>query len=215
MRIMLLGPPGGGKGTQAKYIENNWTIPQISTGDMLRENVKNGTPLGLEAKNYMEKGELVPDQVILNMMESRLQNDDCKSGYILDGFPRTIPQAEGLSGLLNNINQELDIVILLNLDDDIIVKRMSGRRVHPASGRVYHVEYNPPKVDNKDDETGEDLIIRPDDQEQTVRNRLKVYQDQTSPLIEYYSKLNILQKLEANGSIEEINNKIKQAINNV
>ena len=215
MRIMLLGPPGGGKGTQAKYIENNWTIPQISTGDMLRENVKNGTPLGLEAKNYMEKGELVPDQVILNMMESRLQNDDCKSGYILDGFPRTIPQAEGLTGLLNNINQELDIVILLNLDDDIIVKRMSGRRVHPASGRVYHVEYNPPKVDNKDDETGEDLIIRPDDQEQTVRNRLKVYQDQTSPLIEYYSKLNILQKLEANGSIEEINNKIKQAINNV
>ena len=215
MRIMLLGPPGGGKGTQAKYIENNWTIPQISTGDMLRENVKNGTPLGLEAKNYMEKGELVPDQVILNMMESRLQNDDCKSGYILDGFPRTIPQAEGLSGLLNNINQELDIVILLNLDDDIIVKRMSGRRVHPASGRVYHIEYNPPKIDNKDDETGEDLIIRPDDQEQTVRNRLKVYQDQTSPLIEYYSKLNILQKLEANGSIEEINNKIKQAINNV
>ena len=215
MRIMLLGPPGGGKGTQAKYIENNWTIPQISTGDMLRENVKNGTPLGLEAKNYMEKGELVPDQVILNMMESRLQNDDCKSGYILDGFPRTIPQAEGLTGLLNNINQELDIVILLNLDDDIIVKRMSGRRIHPASGRVYHVEYNPPKVDNKDDETGEDLIIRPDDQEQTVRNRLKVYQDQTSPLIEYYSKLNILQKLEANGSIEEINNKIKQAINNV
>ena len=106
MRIMLLGPPGGGKGTQAKYIENNWTIPQISTGDMLRENVKNGTPLGLEAKNYMEKGELVPDQVILNMMESRLQNDDCKSGYILDGFPRTIPQAEGLTGLLNNINQE-------------------------------------------------------------------------------------------------------------
>ena len=215
MRIMLLGPPGGGKGTQAKYIENNWTIPQISTGDMLRENVKNGTPLGLEAKNYMEKGELVPDQVILNMMESRLQNDDCKSGYILDGFPRTIPQAEGLTGLLNNINQELDIVILLNLDDDIIVKRMSGRRVHPASGRVYHIEYNPPKIDNKDDETGEDLIIRPDDQEQTVRNRLKVYQDQTSPLIEYYSKLNILQKLEANGSIEEINNKIKQAINNV
>ena len=215
MRIMLLGPPGGGKGTQAKYIENNWTIPQISTGDMLRENVKNKTSLGLEAKSYMENGNLVPDSLILNMMQNRLTEDDCEKGYILDGFPRTIPQAEGLSVLLSNINQELDLVILLNLNDDIIVKRMGGRRVHPDSGRVYHIEYNPPKVDNKDDETGEDLIIRPDDQEQTVRNRLKVYQDQTSPLIEYYSKLNILQKLEANGSIEEINNKIKQTINNV
>ena len=215
MRIMLLGPPGGGKGTQAKYIENSWNIPQISTGDMLRENVKNSTPLGIEAKNYMEKGELVPDQVILNMMKGRLQNDDCKSGYILDGFPRTIPQAEGLTVLLNNINQELDIVILLNLDDNIIVKRMSGRRVHPSSGRVYHIEYNPPKIENKDDETGEVLIIRPDDQEKTVRNRLKVYKEQTSPLIEYYNKLNILNKIEANGSIQKINNKIKEAINNV
>ena len=215
MRIMLLGPPGGGKGTQAKYIENNWSIPQISTGDMLRENVKNDTPLGIEAKNYMEKGELVPDQVILNMMESRFQNDDCKSGYILDGFPRTIPQAEGLSSLLSTINQKLDIAILLKLDDDIIVKRMSGRRVHPDSGRVYHIEYNPPKIENKDDLTGEDLIIRPDDQESTVRNRLKVYQKQTYPLIEYYNKFNILNSIDANGSIKEINNKIKEAIHSV
>tara|TARA_B100000287_G_C20655846_1_gene788529 strand:+ start:1681 stop:2328 length:648 start_codon:yes stop_codon:yes gene_type:complete len=215
MRIMLLGPPGGGKGTQAKYIENKWNIPQISTGDMLRENVKNNTDLGIEAKNYMEKGELVPDQVILNMMENRLQKNDCASGYILDGFPRTIPQAEGLTNLLNNIKQQLDIVILLNLDDEIIVKRMSGRRVHAESGRVYHVEYNPPKIENKDDVTGEDLIIRPDDQESTVRNRLKVYEKQTSPLIEYYNNLNILNSIEANGSIEEINNKIKQSIDSV
>ena len=215
MRIMLLGPPGGGKGTQAKYIENKWKIPQISTGDMLRENVKNNTVLGIEAKNYMEKGDLVPDQVILNMMENRLQKNDCASGYILDGFPRTIPQAEGLTNLLNNIKQQLDIVILLNLDDEIIVKRMSGRRVHAESGRVYHVEYNPPKTENKDDLTGEDLIIRPDDQESTVRNRLKVYEKQTSPLIEYYNNLNILNSIEANGSIEEINNKIRQSIDSV
>ena len=215
MRIMLLGPPGGGKGTQAKYIENKWKIPQISTGDMLRENVKNNTVLGIEAKNYMEKGELVPDQVILNMMENRLQKNDCASGYILEGFPRTIPQAEGLTNLLNNIKQQLDIVILLNLDDEIIVKRMSGRRVHAESGRVYHVEYNPPKIENKDDVTGEDLIIRPDDQESTVRNRLKVYEKQTSPLIEYYNNLNILNSIEANGSIEEINNKIRQSIDSV
>tara|TARA_B100000401_G_scaffold427318_1_gene358775 strand:- start:475 stop:1113 length:639 start_codon:yes stop_codon:yes gene_type:complete len=212
---MLLGPPGGGKGTQAKYIEHKWSIPQISTGDMLRENVKNNTDLGIEAKSYMEKGELVPDHVILNMMEGRLLKDDCKSGYILDGFPRTIPQAEGLTNLLNTINQQLDVVILLKLDDEVIVERMGGRRVHPDSGRVYHIEYNPPKVENKDDVTGEDLIIRPDDQENTVRNRLKVYENQTSPLIEYYNKFNILSTIDANGSIEKINSRVKLAIDNV
>jgi len=215
MRIMLLGPPGGGKGTQAKYIEHKWSIPQISTGDMLRDNVKNNTDLGIEAKSYMEKGELVPDHVILNMMEGRLLKDDCKSGYILDGFPRTIPQAEGLTNLLNTINQQLDVVILLKLDDEVIVERMGGRRVHPDSGRVYHIEYNPPKVENKDDVTGEDLIIRPDDQENTVRNRLKVYENQTSPLIEYYKKFNILSTIDANGSIEKINSRVKLAIDNV
>lgn len=215
MRIMLLGPPGGGKGTQAKYIEQKWSIPQISTGDMLRENVKNKTELGMEAKSYMEKGELVPDHIILNMMEGRLLNDDCKSGYILDGFPRTIPQAEGLTSLLDTINQQLDIVILLKLNDEIIVERMGGRRVHPDSGRIYHIKYNPPKVENKDDVTGEDLIIRPDDQEDTVRNRLKVYENQTSPLIEYYKKFNILSTIDANGNIEKINSRVKQAIDNV
>ena len=142
MRILLLGPPGGGKGTQAKFIEEKLSIPQISTGDMLRENMKNRTPLGLDAKPLYEKGELVPDDVILNMMENRLLDKDCNKGYILDGFPRTIPQAEGLSLLLSKINQELNMVILLNLDDDIIVKRMSGRRVHLSSGRIYHIIYN-------------------------------------------------------------------------
>tara|TARA_Y100001970_G_C14118411_1_gene794917 strand:- start:642 stop:1280 length:639 start_codon:yes stop_codon:yes gene_type:complete len=212
---MLLGPPGGGKGTQAKFIQETLSIPQISTGDMLRENVKNGTPLGKEAKGYMNRGELVPDDVILNMMKDRLQNDDCKSGYILDGFPRTIPQAEGLDILLADIRQELDLVILLDLNDDIIVKRMGGRRVHPNSGRVYHIEYNPPKVHNKDDVTGEDLIIRTDDQEETVRKRLEVYHNQTSPLIEYYKEKSILKNIDANGTINAIKDRIKEVISNV
>ena len=212
MKIMLLGPPGGGKGTQAKFIEEKLNIPQISTGDMLRKNVKNKTPLGLDAKSNMEKGELVPDNLILNMMKNRLIKEDCKKGYILDGFPRTIPQAEGLNTLLEEIGQELDMVILLNLDDDIIVKRMSGRRVHPSSGRVYHVVYNPPIKDNKDDATGEDLIIRADDQEETVRNRLKVYRNQTAPLIDYYLNKSILQKINADGTIDEIKDSITQII---
>ena len=215
MRIMLLGPPGGGKGTQAKFIKETFSIPQISTGDMLRENVKSGTSLGVEAKGYMNRGELVPDDVILNMMKDRLQNSDCKNGYILDGFPRTIPQAEGLDKLLSDINQNLDLVILLNLEDDIIVKRMGGRRVHPDSGRVYHIEYNPPKVDNKDDITGEDLVIRSDDQEDTVRKRLNVYHNQTAPLIEYYGQKSLVSTIEANGTIDDIKNKIKEAITNV
>ena len=212
MKIMLLGPPGGGKGTQAKFIEEKLNIPQISTGDMLRENVKNKTSLGLDAKSYMEKGELVPDNLILNMMQNRLMQDDCKTGYILDGFPRTIPQAEGLNILLEKIEQELDMVILLNLNDDIIVKRMSGRRVNPTSGRVYHIEYNPPMKDNKDDVTGENLIIRADDQEETVRNRLKVYRNQTAPLIDYYLKKSILKKINADGAIDEIKDNITQII---
>ena len=215
MRIMLIGPPGGGKGTQAKFIEESLSIPQISTGDMLRENVKNGTPLGKEAKEFMNKGELVPDNVILNMMKKRLLEDDCANGYILDGFPRTIPQAEGLTSLLSDIDQELDLVVLLDLKDDIIVQRMGGRRVHPDSGRVYHIEYNPPKVDNKDDITGEDLIIRPDDQEGTVRTRLNVYHEQTAPLISYYDEKSILNKINAEGNIETIKTRVKDVIDNV
>ena len=215
MKIMLLGPPGGGKGTQAKFIKKMLSIPQISTGDMLRENVKNDTYLGIEAKDYMNRGELVPDQVILNMMKSRLQLNDCTNGYILDGFPRTIPQAEGLEILLGEINQQLNLVILLNLKDNIIVERMGGRRVHPNSGRVYHIKYNPPKITNTDDVTGEELIIRKDDQEKTVRKRLEVYHNQTMPLVEYYKKKSLLKEVDANGSIENIRDRIKSAIKNV
>ena len=215
MKLMLLGPPGGGKGTQAKYIEETYNIPQISTGDILRENVKANTALGVDAKEYMDKGELVPDTVIINMMEERLSNDDCSSGYILDGFPRTIPQANGLEKLLDKIDQNLDIVISLELEDDIIIKRMAGRRVHPESGRVYHIEYNPPRIKDKDNLTGEDLIIRKDDQEHTVRNRLDVYRKQTQPLIKFYDDLNILKAVNANGSIAEIKTKIQNILSYV
>ena len=206
MKILLLGPPGGGKGTQAKFLMNKFSIPQISTGDMLREHVKNGTNLGKEAKEFMAKGELVTDSLILKMMKYRLQDNDCKNGFILDGFPRTIVQAEGLNGLLKEINQELDFVIVINVDDDEIVERMGGRRTHPESGRVYHIKYNPPKNEGKDDLTNEDLIIREDDKEGTVRNRLSVYHKQTKPLIKYYN--NQVLKIDGSESIESVKTNI-------
>lgn len=188
MKILLLGPPGGGKGTQSKFLMEEYDIPQISTGDMLRAHVKNQTELGNKAKEFMDKGELVTDSLILDMMEIRFKDDDCKNGFILDGFPRTIAQAVGLDQLFNKSNQKLDHVIVINVDDDEIVERMGGRRMHPGSGRVYHVKYNPPKVEGKDDITNEDLIIRDDDKEDTVRNRLKIYHKQTKPLINYYEQ---------------------------
>ena len=206
MKILLLGPPGGGKGTQSKFLMEKFDIPQISTGDMLREHVKNGTDLGKKAKEFMNKGELVTDSLILQMMEYRLEEGDCENGFILDGFPRTIAQAEGLSILLKKIKQELDYVIVINVNDDEIVERMGGRRVHLNSGRVYHVKYNPPKNEGKDDLTNEDLIIRDDDKEHTVRNRLSVYHNQTKPLIDYYRT----QVIEIDGSqaIEIVKNNI-------
>jgi len=188
MRILLLGPPGGGKGTQSKFLMDKYNIPQISTGDMLRSHVSNKSKLGVRAKEFMDKGELVTDSLILDMMEIRFKDNDCKNGFILDGFPRTIAQAEGLDELFNKNNQKLDHVIVINVDDDEIVERMGGRRMHPGSGRVYHVKYNPPKVEGKDDITNEDLIIRDDDKEDTVRNRLKIYHKQTKPLINYYKQ---------------------------
>ena len=198
MRILLLGPPGGGKGTQSKFLMDKYNIPQISTGDMLRSHVSNETNLGIRAKEFMDKGELVTDSLILDMMEIRFKEDDCKNGFILDGFPRTIAQAEGLDQLFSKSNQKLDHVIVINVDDDEIVERMGGRRMHPGSGRVYHIKYNPPKVEGKDDITNEDLIIRDDDKEDTVRNRLKIYHKQTKPLINYY-KQNVFK---VNGSEE-------------
>ena len=186
MRILLLGPPGGGKGTQSKFLMAQYNIPQISTGDMLRSHVKNDTSLGKKAKEFMDKGELVTDSLILDMMEIRFKERDCEKGFILDGFPRTIIQAQGLEKLFQKTNQKLDHVIVINVQDNHIVERMGGRRVHPQSGRTYHIKYNPPKKQNLDDKTNEPLIIRDDDKEKTVRNRLLVYHNQTKPLIEFY-----------------------------
>lgn len=183
MRLILLGGPGAGKGTQANYIKDKYNIPQISTGDMLRAAVKAGTPLGVEAKKVMDAGGLVSDDIILGLIEERIKQDDCKNGFLFDGFPRTIPQAEALKAKV-----DVDGVVEIDVDDAEIIKRMSGRRVHVASGRTYHVVFNPPKVEGKDDETGEELIQRDDDQEETVKKRLDVYHEQTEPLIEYYSK---------------------------
>ena len=183
MRLILLGAPGAGKGTQAQYICEKFGIPQISTGDMLRAHVKAGTELGVAAKKIMDEGGLVSDDIILGMVNARITEDDCANGYLFDGFPRTIPQAEALKA--NGVG--LDYVVEIDVADEEIIKRMSGRRVHPASGRTYHVVFNPPKVEGKDDATGEDLIQRDDDQEATVRKRLDVYHSQTKPLVDFYS----------------------------
>jgi adenylate kinase len=184
MRLILLGPPGAGKGTQANYIKEKLGIPQISTGDMLRAAVREGTPLGLAAKKVMDAGHLVSDDIIIGLVQERLKQDDCQAGYLFDGFPRTIPQAEALkaSGV------SIDIVLEIDVPDTEIIDRISGRRVHLPSGRSYHVRHNPPKVEGKDDETGEALVLRDDDREEVVRNRLKVYHAQTKPLVEFYRK---------------------------
>ena len=212
MRLILLGGPGAGKGTQANYIKERYGIPQISTGDMLRAHVKAGTELGIAAKKIMDAGGLVSDDIIIGMVKERLTQDDCKNGYLFDGFPRTIPQAEAMKAA----GVPLDAVVEIDVPDAEIIKRMSGRRVHVASGRTYHVVFNPPKVAMKDDVTGEDLIQRDDDQEDTVKARLKVYHDQTEPLIAYYSKWSAdggagapkYVKVQGIGGVEEIRDRI-------
>jgi adenylate kinase len=185
VRIILLGAPGAGKGTQAKYIMEKFGIPQISTGDMLRAAVKAGTELGLKAKDIMASGGLVSDDLIIGLVKERISLDDCKNGFLFDGFPRTIPQAESLvdAGII------IDDVVEIHVDDDVIVNRLSGRRVHSGSGRIYHVTFSPPKQEGIDDETGEALIQRDDDKEETVRRRLDIYHEQTEPLVEFYQNL--------------------------
>lgn len=183
MKLILLGAPGAGKGTQAKFICEKFGIPQISTGDMLRAQVKAGTPLGIEAKKHMDSGGLVPDAVIIGMVKERLKEADCQNGYLFDGFPRTIPQAEAMK----DAGVPIDFVLEIDVPDQDIIDRMAGRRVHLASGRTYHIAYNPPKVAGKDDVTGEDLIQRDDDKEETVRKRLEIYHSQTKPLVTFYT----------------------------
>jgi adenylate kinase len=184
MRLILLGGPGAGKGTQATFITEKYGIPQISTGDMLRAAVKAGTPLGLEAKKIMDVGGLISDDIITGMVKERVAESDCENGYLLDGFPRTIPQADSMRELGINI----DHVVEISVDDEEIIKRMSGRRAHLASGRTYHLIYNPPKVEGIDDVSGEKLVQREDDKEETVKKRLDIYHDQTEPLIDYYTR---------------------------
>jgi adenylate kinase len=217
MRLILLGAPGAGKGTQAASICARHGIPQISTGDMLRAAVKAGTPLGLKAKAVMDSGALVSDDIIIGLVRDRLQQPDCERGFLFDGFPRTIAQADALK----SAGVAIDYVVDFDVPDEDIVERLSGRRVHPASGRVYHVKYNPPKVPGKDDVTGEDLVLRDDDREETVRKRLAVYHTQTRPLVDYYTHwaqtgdpaAPKLRKISGVGSVDDVTQRIIAALN--
>ena len=216
MRLILLGGPGAGKGTQATFITEKYGIPQISTGDMLRAAVKAETPLGLEAKKIMDQGGLISDEIITGMVKARVQEADCKNGYLLDGFPRTIPQADAM----REFNIDIDYVIEISVDDAEIIKRMSGRRAHLASGRTYHTIYNPPKEEGKDDVTGEPLVQRDDDKEETVKKRLDVYHEQTEPLINYYHQFADsgeatspkYVKVNGVGSVDDIKTKVFSAL---
>ncbi|WP_144733889.1 adenylate kinase [Extensimonas perlucida] len=216
MRLILLGPPGAGKGTQATFICQKYGIPQISTGDMLRAAVKAGTPLGLQAKAVMDSGGLVNDDIIIGLVKERIAQPDCAKGFLFDGFPRTIAQADALKAA----GVKIDYVLEIDVPFDAIIERMSGRRSHPASGRTYHVKFNPPKVPGKDDVTGEDLVQRDDDKEETVRKRLQVYSEQTRPLVDYYRRwseqdaANAPQYRVINGlgSVEEITARVLQAL---
>lgn len=216
IRVILLGGPGAGKGTQANYIKEHFGVSQISTGDMLRSAVKAGTELGVMAKKIMDAGGLVSDDIIINLVKERIAQPDCVNGFLFDGFPRTIPQADAMKAA----GVPIDFVVEIDVADAEIVKRMSGRRVHPASGRTYHVDFNPPKVDGQDDVTGEPLIQRDDDKEETVRKRLEVYHEQTEPLIDYYSKWSTnggsdaprYTKIAGIGTVEEIRDLIFAAL---
>ena len=216
MRLILLGPPGAAKGTQAAFLTQHFGIPQISTGDMLRAAVKAGTPLGIEAKKVMDAGGLVSDEIIIGLVQDRLTQPDCANGYLFDGFPRTIPQADALK----SAGVKLDYVVEIAVPEEDIIERMSGRRVHQPSGRSYHVRFNPPKTEGKDDVTGEDLVQRDDDREETVRHRLSVYREQTRPLVDYYSAwaqqdpaaAPKYRKISGVGAVDEIKSRLFEAV---
>jgi len=216
MRLILLGGPGAGKGTQAAFITQRYRIPQISTGDMLRAAVKAGTPLGVAAKQVMDRGDLVSDDIIIGLVKERISQDDCRNGFLFDGFPRTIPQADAMK----SARVPIEHVVELAVDDGVIVERMSGRRMHPASGRTYHTKFNPPKVADRDDATGEELIQRDDDREETVRKRLDVYHRQTEPLVDYYQKwartgdarAPSYHRIDGLGKVEEVRDRIFAAL---
>lgn len=203
MKIILLGPPGAGKGTQAKSISNRYSIPHISTGDIFRKNISENTPLGIEAKKYIDNGQLVPDEVTINMVKDRLQQEDCKNGYLLDGFPRTVSQAESLQKFLEDRKESLDTALLIEVPRDFILERMTGRRVCPSCGASYHIRFNP-AVDDKCELCGSEVIQRKDDTEETVQERLDVYERQTQPLIDFYKNENLLSVVEGTKAINEV-----------
>ena len=212
MKLIIMGPPGAGKGTQAALIRETYNIPHISTGDMFREAIKNQTPLGVEAKNYIDKGLLVPDSVTIGLVKERLANKDCQEGFLLDGFPRTIPQAEALNIILEELNIKLDAVVNIDVDDSVLIDRIVGRRVCPICKAGYHVKYLQPKVEGVCDECGGQLVQRKDDTEETVKNRLEVYANQTKPLLEFYNKLDLVKSIDGIGEIYVIFNNIKLAL---
>ena len=212
MKLLLIGPPGVGKGTQANFIIEKYNIPQISTGDMLRENIRNQTSLGCEAKTYMDSGRLVPDKVILNMINDRLKKNDCNNGYILDGFPRTIPQAECLESLLDKLKQKLDFIIVMKIHDSLIIKRLSNRRSCKDCNKVYNLIFDPPTISNKCDDCSGILYMRDDDNPETIQNRLDVYHEQTEPVIDFYHNKKMTNEINADGSIMEIKNNILNSL---
>lgn len=213
MNLILLGPPGCGKGTQAKILIDTYHIPQISTGDILREAIKKESPLGIEAKIHMDQGSLVPDHLVIKIMEERLKQADCNRGFVLDGFPRTVAQAEALDTTLSEMGSKLEYVFSIEVDDGELVRRLTGRRVCRKCGESYHIEFNPPRQEGLCDSCQGELYQRDDDKEETIRNRLKVYQDQTSPLISFYQRKDVLHSMDGIGSIEEIKERLLTIIN--
>lgn len=214
MKIVMLGAPGAGKGTQAKRIAAKFSIPHISTGDIFRANIKNNTPLGAKAKSYMDKGELVPDELVIELIMDRFAQDDCVNGYVLDGFPRTIPQAEELDKALKSVNDNLDYAIDVEVPDDNIINRMSGRRACVNCGATYHIVHNPPKVENECDTCNGELILRDDDKPETVKNRLDVYHTQTEPLLKYYTEKGILYTVDGTQNMDTVFDSICKIVGN-
>jgi adenylate kinase len=215
LKIILLGPPGAGKGTQAKFISERYFIPHISTGDIFRKNISEKTPLGIEAKKYLDEGKLVPDEITISMMKNRLAVDDCKKGFLLDGFPRTVTQAKALDLFLSNTGGRIDVALLIDVPKDLILNRITGRRVCPSCGASYHIKFNPPKVEGKCDVCHNDIVQRKDDTEATVKSRLDVYDKQTEPLIDYYEAQDVLSTVNGTGEIDQVFQNIKDVLKDI
>lgn len=215
MRIILLGPPGAGKGTQAKLISEKYSIPHISTGDIFRKNISEKTPLGIKAKDYMDKGKLVPDELTIDLVKDRLTHEDSKNGFLLDGFPRTVRQAEALEDFLRDNGNDIDTALLINVPSEFILERMTGRRVCPSCGASYHIKFNPPKVDGKCDNCGEQIVQRKDDSEDTVKDRIDVYEKQTQPLMDFYASEDQLFVVDGTQSIDQVFTEISTHIANL